>query len=274
MLRVTRIRLAVAACVAASAAPHASAALQAKPQASPQATTDSSRPAAPRPAILVGHVTDSAGVGVPGAEISLLATGRVQGITGDSGEFRLPGLPSGTVVFSVRRIGFEAATFTAVLKPGVTHRVRLPLNVTAQPLPVVAVADTTPTSHWLDAFNMRRSSDRGVFITREQIVKRNARTGVDVVRGVPGIRVSGSSGLNGGRVTMTRGNGWRTCVPTMYVHGMPYSGTLEDFVADDIEALEVYVGISEIPPELDKNGRGICGAIVVWTRDPTRAGKP
>jgi hypothetical protein len=56
----------------------------------------------------------------------------------------------------------------------------------------------------------------------------------------------------------------------MFVHGLPYSGMLDDFNADDIEALEVYVGISEIPPEFDKNGRGICGAIVVWTRDPRK----
>jgi hypothetical protein len=56
----------------------------------------------------------------------------------------------------------------------------------------------------------------------------------------------------------------------MYVHNQPYSGTLDDFTADDIEALEVYVGISEIPAELDKNGKGICGVIVVWTRDPGR----
>jgi hypothetical protein len=71
---------------------------------------------------------------------------------------------------------------------------------------------------------------------------------------------------------MTRGNGGRACIPTMYVHNMPYSGVLDDFSADDIEALEVYVGISEIPPELDKNGRGICGVIVVWTRDPKKPG--
>jgi len=54
----------------------------------------------------------------------------------------------------------------------------------------------------------------------------------------------------------------------MFVHGMPYSGMLDDFVADDIEALEVYVGVSEITPEFDKIGRGVCGVIVVWTRDP------
>jgi hypothetical protein len=264
-------RFAVAVCMMAAVAPHALDALQVTPQAT---TVDSSTIAAPRPATLIGHVTDSIGAGIPGAEIAILKTGRVQAITGDSGEFRLTGLPSGTVVFSVRRIGYQPATFTAVLKPGITHRTQFPLTVTAAPLPAVAVADTTPTSHWLDAFQMRRSTDRGVFITRQDIVKKNARNGVDVVRGVPGIRVSGGGGINGNRVTMTRGNGWRTCVPTMYIHGMPYSGTLDDFVADDLEALEVYVGISEIPPELDKNGKGICGAIVVWTRDPTKAGKP
>ena len=71
---------------------------------------------------------------------------------------------------------------------------------------------------------------------------------------------------------MTRGAGARTCVPTMYVHGMPYSGTLDDFIADDIEALEVYVGVSEIPPEFDKNGKGhLRTSIVVWTRDPRKA---
>jgi hypothetical protein len=36
----------------------------------------------------------------------------------------------------------------------------------------------------------------------------------------------------------------------------------------------VYVGISEIPPELDNNGKGICGAIVVWTRDPRKPLSP
>ena len=40
----------------------------------------------------------------------------------------------------------------------------------------------------------------------------------------------------------------------MFVHGTPYSGVLDDFSADDIEALEVYVGVSEIPPEHSING--------------------
>ena len=65
----------------------------------------------------------------------------------------------------------------------------------------------------------------------------------------------------------------RACPPTMYLHGLPYGGTMDDFIADDIEAVEVYVGISEVPPEYDSNDRGICGVIVVWTRDPRSASR-
>lgn len=223
------------------------------------------------PVTLVGKVVDSAGVGLSGAEITLLRSDKVHVITGDNGEFRINGLPPGTVVFSVRRIGFEPATFTAVLKAGRIQRASFPLTVSAHELPAVAVSDTAVETHWLDQFDRRRNGARGTFITRADIVKKGARTGVDVLRTIPGVRIAPIRNGLMNQVIMTRGNGARGCVPTMFVHGLPYSGTMDDFTADDIEALEVYVGISEIPPELDKNGRGICAAIVVWTRDPRRA---
>ena len=223
------------------------------------------------PAVLIGHVTDSAGTGLAGAEITLLHSDRARTITGDSGQFRITGLAPGTSVFNVRRIGYEAASFTAVLKPGRIHRATMVLSVSAQPLPTIAVNDTATPTHWLDQFERRRSEDRGTFITRADIVRKGARTGTDIVRTVPGVRLQAMRGGGSYQVVMTRGAGVRTCYPTMYVHGLPYSGQLDDFTADDIEALEVYVGVSEIPPELDKNGRGICGAIVIWTRDPRKA---
>ena len=109
-------------------------------------------------AVLIGHVVDSTGLGLTGAEITLLHSDRVHSITGDSGSFRITGLPAGTVVFNVRRIGFEAATFTAVLRPGKTHRATFLLSATALSLPTVAVSDTMTHTHWLDQFERRRSS--------------------------------------------------------------------------------------------------------------------
>ena len=220
------------------------------------------------PAVLIGRVTDSAGIGLVGAEITLFHSEKVRVVSGDSGQFRLTGLTAGTSVFNVRRIGFEPASFTAVLRPGRTHRATMVLTASASPLPTVAVSDTAVNSHWLDAFDRRKSNSRGTFFTRNDIVKKGARTGTDIVRSVPGVRLSPLRGGGGNQVIMNRGAGGRTCVPTMYVQGLPYSGMLDDFAAEDIEALEVYVGVSEIPPEFDKNGKGICGVIVVWTRDP------
>jgi hypothetical protein len=234
-----------------------------------QAAADSARRDS-LPATLIGRVVDSTGVGLSGAEITLVKSEKYRTITGDSGAFRIAGLPAGTDVFNVRRIGYESASFTAVLKPGRTHRATMTLTASAQPLPTVSVADTATQSHWLDQFARRRSSNRGTFITRDQIVRSGARIGTDVLRTVPGVRIVPLRRGLGNQVVMNRGAGARTCTPAMFVHGLPYSGTLDDFVADDIEALEVYVGVSEIPPELDKVGRGICGAIVIWTRDPGR----
>lgn len=223
------------------------------------------------PAILIGRVVDAAGgAGLAGAEITLLKSDALHFVTGDSGDFRLTGLPSGTVVFSVRRIGYEAATFTAVLHPGRTHRANFQLTVSAVSLPGVSVADTASHSHWLDTFERRKSSARGTFITRADIERSGARMGTDILRDTPGVRIMPARRGGGNQVVMTRGSGVRTCFPAMFVHNVPYSGTLDDFVAEDIEALEVYVGVSEIPPDLDKNGRGICGAIVIWTRDPSK----
>jgi hypothetical protein len=224
------------------------------------------------PSVLIGRVLDNTGTGVPGAEITTAKSERVHAVSGDSGDFRIAGLPPGTIVFNVRRIGFEPATFTAVLKPGRTHRANFALSASAQVLPKVSIADTAVPTHWLDVFNSHKSGARGTFITRDQIVKYSPRTGADILRHVPGVRIdmAGRTGLQN-RIVMTRGNGARPCIPNMFVHGVPYSGTMDDFNPDDVEAVEVYVGISELPPELDKNGKGICGAIVVWTRDPRKA---
>src|SRR6186713_30988 len=141
------------------------------------------------PAVLVGRVTDSTGVGLPGAELTLFHSDKVRTITGDSGDFRIAGLPPGTNVFNVRRLGFEPASFTALLKPGKTHRATLTLTATAHALPTVAVADTAIETHWLDQFQRRKGTNPGTFITRAEIERKNSRTGTDVVRSIPGIRL-------------------------------------------------------------------------------------
>jgi hypothetical protein len=232
------------------------------------------------PAVLIGRVVDSLGNGVVGADISVFRLDSIRTISVDSGAFRLGGIPAGTIVFNVRRIGYEPASFTAVLHGGRTHRATFTLSASVQTLPTVAVKDTAVQSHWLDQFEARRTREHGYFLTREDIVKRHARNGTDLVRTIPGVLVQPQGSGPNSTVLTNRNAGAQRCAPQLYVHGVAYSGTLDDFTADDIEALEVYVGLSEIPPELSRSVRqervgrssmgGPCAVIVIWTRDPKK----
>jgi carboxypeptidase family protein/TonB-dependent receptor-like protein len=242
-------------------------ALLAGSQASTISAQDTTRTATQASAVsrVLGKVTDTLGVRLSKAEISILNSD-IRTVADDSGEFNITGIPSGVVVFSVRRLGYEAATFTAVLKPGRAHRVTFPLTEIATSIDGVTVQEKKQPSAWLADFEKHRSGARGMFFTRADIERRQARTASDVMRMVPGVQIV--STRLGPQLVMTRGFGARRCLPQLYVHTTPYSGMIDDFTADDIEAIEVYSGISEIPPDLNTMGRPICAAVVIWTREP------
>jgi hypothetical protein len=212
-----------------------------------------------------GVVVDSAGLAVGGAEVRAVGTALLI-LTSDSGVFRVE-LPAGPVVFAVRRLGYEPSTFLATLRPGRTNGVTLVLQAMAQALPGVLVAEEREQT-WLRTFNDRKDSQQGTFITRTDIEKSRARLTTDLLRRrAPSVQVVMTRG--GTRVYM-RGNSARRCPPQLFVHTTPYSGEVDDFSPDVVEAIEVYAGSAELPPELNI-GRAVCGAIVIWTRDPKKA---
>lgn len=218
----------------------------------------------PATAKLVGTVTDTSGLRLSRAEVWLIAVSTLRAITNDSGQFELAGLPAGAITLGVRRLGYESATFSTTLKSGKTHRGTFPLTPSVQSLAEVKVQDTA--SSWLSVFEERRSMHRGSFITRREFEGENLRMASDILRRVPGVQIVPTR--FGTAVQMTRGAGARKCTPQLYVHQTPYSGNFDDFTPDDIEGLEIYVGISEIPPDLITMGKPICAAIVIWTREP------
>lgn len=213
---------------------------------------------------LLGTVTDTSGARLSRAEVWVVAASALRAVTNDSGEFELAGLPAGAITLAIRRLGYESATFSATLTPGRAHRATFPLTPSAHILAELRVQDTA--SSWLSLFEQRRSMHRGTFITRRDFEKDNLRIASDILRRVAGVQVMPTR--YGTAITMTRGAGARTCRPQLYVHQTPYSGNFDDFTPDDIEALEVYVGVSEIPPDLITMGRPICAAVVIWTREP------
>jgi hypothetical protein len=144
----------------------------------------------------------------------------------------------------------------------------LVLQGTAQTLPGVLVAEEREQT-WLRTFNDRRETQHGTFITRAEIEKARARLTTDLLRRrAPSVQVVLTRG--GGTRVYMRGNSARRCPPQLFVHTTPYSGEVDDFPPDVVEAIEVYAGSAELPPELNI-GRALCGAIVIWTRDPKKA---
>ena len=66
--------------------------------------------------------------------------------------------------------------------------------------------------------------------------------------------------------------GARNCPVLFYINGMPFQVTadlsINQYVApEDVVAIEVYSGSSQIPPEFSANLLNArCGVIVIWTK--------
>ena len=63
-----------------------------------------------------------------------------------------------------------------------------------------------------------------------------------------------------------------SCRQTVLLDGMPADGMLFGLSADDLEGIEVYRGVTQIPPEFYRYG--MCGLTLLWTRASHPDGKP
>lgn len=56
------------------------------------------------------------------------------------------------------------------------------------------------------------------------------------------------------------------CVPAIFLDGFQVEGILDHIVhPEDVEAIEAYAGISQIPPRW-LGSHSVCGVVVIWTR--------
>ena len=82
----------------------------------------------------------------------------------------------------------------------------------------------------------------------------------------------GSSGDRGAQFRCGTTAFQDACYLAIYLDGLriwawdtPEPPNLDDFVVSQMEAVEVYRGAAELPPELQATGNQ-CGAILLWTR--------
>jgi hypothetical protein len=214
---------------------------------------------------MVAFVTDTAGKPLPGAEVQIMGTS-LRGNTDDDGRVALLAVPTGKAILKVRRLGFAELTIPLSITPGSMPEARYKL----MPLPVLSKVvvrsselkpDRYAKTQRFDGFYRRRAEGVGTFLTREIIDDRQAQKPEDLLRMVTGIRITyrGTTPL----VSFAR------CEKVnVYIDGIMSHDGYRDFFALsplEIEAIEVYHGIAQVPAEFSPHPSD-CAAIVVWTR--------
>jgi hypothetical protein len=89
------------------------------------------------------------------------------------------------------------------------------------------------------------------------------------IQGITGTSSSGytvRTGRNGEGV-----QGGRTCPVLFYMNGMPFpmnaEGVINSYISpEEVEAVEVYTGASEIPAQFNATAYNArCGVVLIWT---------
>lgn len=218
-------------------------------------------------AAVQGRVVDAeSGDGLRDAEVYLDGT-RFRVGTDDRGRFRLEGLPDGTYVIGVTRLGYQSREDTLFVGEGELVEVVLPMGRTPLEIEGVEVV-VTRRSFLLEMrgfYDRSLQGFRGTFLDRAAIEDRDPLFVTDLLRNIPGVEV-----VEGSRLIMSQSvnfyDGGRGCEPSLWLDGIR-SGwrNYDDIRPEHLEGLEVYTG-SGAPGKYND----LCGTVVIWTRLPMR----
>lgn len=201
---------------------------------------------------------------VVGAAVSLEGTPHSL-LTDKKGRFKFPKVTAGQYIVRAEVEGFPPATtvvriarderFEIEFQVGDNEAVSLPdLNVDAESAPISPVAE----------FNRRATTGGGRYLTRADIERRPAANLMDLMRGVPGVRMTCPRTQQVCTLSLARHR--QGCSPAYFMDGVPADPAVLFLTSPrDLEGVEIYSGAAEIPSEL-QGVRSGCGAIVLWTR--------
>ncbi len=234
---------------------------------------------------LRGRVVSSDGEPLEGARIavdgldSVLATDR-------AGAFHLADHPPGTVRLVISAIGHVPGRFGITLRDErLLVDTVFALERAAQRLDSIVVAESAQPfrSAGTLEFERRRAMGFGSFLTRQELNQWGPTPVSASIRVLGGFRLMPRSLKCGGGFALASGRGLNAagggdeCVDTacyvaVYVNGSqiwtPGMGAppdIERYLASELDAVEIYRGAGQLPPELQSTGAA-CGAIVLWTR--------
>lgn len=216
---------------------------------------------------LTGIVTDTAGVPIFGATVTLDSTS-LAAITNDQGEFRIRGVAPGLAHLRARRLGFAPSVRDVrVSAQPPASSIRLTLVALPSSLrPVVVTASRAEYTGRLAGYYQRlRRRSGGQFIDRRQIDEQDDRSLSRLLARMPG--VSGVEFRGGGSSVRMRG---RSCRPLVWLDGVPMPAgevDLDAFPTNTLHGIELYLGSTTAPFDYTASqGFSNCGTILLWSR--------
>lgn len=218
-------------------------------------------------------VVDSLGRSISGAELTVEGT-TVRGVTDERGEVRFNAVRGGPATIRIRRLGFRPTTLDIIVDQRVPATSIVTLALIPQRLATIVVKGGSNYTGRMAGFYQRRDLGIGHFVSRERLEHDNPSQLTDIFRRLPGVQITSTRFIR--NAIRFRGNGG-SCWPLVWLDGAPLP-TAEfdlDFLSpSSIEGIEVYSGISQIPPQfMGSRGMGSCGVIVVWSREGERRAK-
>jgi len=213
---------------------------------------------------LIGVVRDTQGLPIEGVRVEIPGT-TVE--TNARGAFKLVTADRDTVTITVRALGYTAVSAMLTAHDNAWDPVLVELD-RAQILKGISIIESpTRNALGLRSFEERRSKGNGVFVTRAEIATRGASHMSDVLRNMRGVAIVR------GRVRFVSQSGQRgtICQPDIWLDGTRARGMeVDDILASDVEAMELYSSFSVVPFEFTSRGANSlpCGSIVIWTRVP------
>ena len=230
--------------------------------------------------ILRGHLLDGrSGRPISAGALLLLDTAGAavaQVIAGDSGRFVIQH-KAGLYRLRAEALGYQTAlSDTVTLEPRRVRYIEFRLRadvVELAPLTIVSA----PRVRWLDqaGFYTRRQAGIGSFFTRDDFDLHRPRYASEILRLAAGVRLRPIA--TGNAIIFTRSEATRLvgggCRPVVWVDGARSSstGTIDFVHPDDVEAIEVYRGPSQVPAQYS-GAESACGVILVWTRHDLNQG--
>ena len=214
-------------------------------------------------ATISGEVRALTGDPLPEAEVRV-RDARNTTVTDSTGRYTLTGLPAGTQLLVVRKLGYPLVEAPVELRPAksVTRDVLLRRNPVLDTMRVVGTR-----TEYTEFERNRRTNVNGQFLTLEEIDKMRADDVADLFIDILGFSVfgKGSQARIVSNAALARHPECRNA--TIVVNGSP-GWTLNNFHPSQIAGIEAYADETFVPARYE--GESKCGVIVIWMRKPDK----